>query len=139
MIRCPAHNVCVVEDDADTLASIQFLLEAEGYVVFPFQNGSNLMQHVGRSAPPFCCIIDYKLPNMDGLELAQRLRTERPGLAWIIMITGHPDPSIRKRVEEAGLDLFEKPLLQEALLLAVRAAMQSIARQVDPGEVCSFA
>jgi two-component system response regulator FixJ len=70
---------------------------------------------------PACLIIDYKMPAMDGMNLFRRLRAlgvQSP----VILLTGHPDPAIRTLASQAGLDLIEKPLSQDILLKAVKAA-----------------
>jgi len=59
------------------------------------------------------------MPTMDGMDLFDQLRAMNI-LVPVIMITGHPDPSILTRVTKAGLQLVEKPLSQDDLLSAVR-------------------
>nr|WP_246736073.1 response regulator [Enterovirga sp. DB1703] len=112
--------VFVVDDDPGALNSLRFLLESEGYDVFTFRDGEELLSSLPRPEPT-CLIIDFKLPAMDGMDLFRRLR-ERNVLAPVILVTGHPDPAIRRRADKAGLDLIEKPLSQDVLLSAVEAA-----------------
>lgn len=120
--------VIIVDDDPGALNSLRFLLESEGYRVRSFDGGPELLADLPR-AEPTCLIIDFKMPVMDGLAVVRRLR-ELKVQAPVILMTGHPDPKIATRAKAAGLDLIEKPLSQDMLLSAVRAAQL---RREDPG------
>jgi two-component system, LuxR family, response regulator FixJ len=63
-----ATTVYVVDDDADVLLSLKFLLETEGFCVRTFRRGQELLE----SASPEridCLIVDCKMPGMGGLDL----------------------------------------------------------------------
>ncbi|MEW6254723.1 MAG: response regulator [Pseudomonadota bacterium] len=112
--------VIIVDDDPGALNSLRFLLESEGYCVQSFDGGPGLFADLPR-AEPTCLIIDFKMPVMDGLAVVRRLRELKVD-APVILMTGHPDPKIATRAKAAGLALIEKPLSQDMLLSAVRAA-----------------
>lgn len=115
-----ALSVFIVDDDPGNLNSLQFLLEAEGYDVHAFLNGIEMLERIHEILPR-CIVIDYKLDHLDGLEIARRVRRQNAAIP-IIIVTGHPDPDIRRRVERTGLPLIEKPLSQDSILSAVAAA-----------------
>src|SRR5665647_3194584 len=81
--------VYVVDDDVDVLKSLRFLLETEGFDVRTFDSGAALLDTAAEGGID-CLVIDYKMDELDGLELAQRLR-ERRITAPIVLITGYPD------------------------------------------------
>ena len=85
-----------------------------------FRNGRDLLA-IFPGADPSCVVIDYKMPNMNGLEVSLRLRQLEIDVP-VILVTGHPDPLIRRRAREAGVQVIEKPLSQDALLAAINAA-----------------
>jgi FixJ family two-component response regulator len=120
-----APPIFIVDDHSAALNSLRFLLESEGYKVVSFCEGAELLSSLPRPDPA-CVIIDYKMPAMDGMDLFQHLR-DAGVKAPVILVTGHFDPAIRTRVEEAGLDLIEKPLSQDMLLRAVEAACNTCA------------
>jgi two-component system response regulator FixJ len=70
-----------------------------------------------------CFVIDYKMPNMNGLDLATRLRN-RDVSAPIILITGYLDESLPDRAAAAGvLYVLRKPHLEESLPGQIRGVL----------------
>ena len=111
-------TVYVVDDDAGVLGSLRFLLETDGFNVRTFRNGASLL-NVVRSTDVDCFVIDYKMPDMNGIDLAGRLRN-RDIAAPVILITGYPDENISARAEAAGVrDVLLKPLLDELSLIHI--------------------
>ncbi len=118
-------TVYVVDDDADVLISLRFLLETDGFAVRTFRNGPALLNAV-RSTGVDCFVIDYKMPDINGIDLASRLRN-RDIAAPIILITGYPDENISARAAAAGVrHVLQKPLLEESLVTRIRGAIQEI-------------
>src|ERR1700722_5487496 len=128
-------TVYVVDDDADVLGSLRFLLETDGFEVRTFRNGAALLNAVGSTGVD-CFVIDYRMPNMNGIDLASRLRS-RQIAAPIILITGCIDDGIVTRAAAAGIrQVLEKPLLDESLIKQIRGAIQdnalATANQAEP-------
>ena len=69
-----------------------------------------------------CLVVDYKLPEMNGLDLLVELRKRNIDLP-AILITTHPSSEVRRRAALAGVTLIEKPLLNDTLFLGIRAAL----------------
>jgi two-component system, LuxR family, response regulator FixJ len=116
-------TVYVVDDDAGVLGSLRFLLETDGFDVRTFRNGASLLNAV-RSTGVDCFVIDYKMPDMNGIDLAGRLRN-RDIAAPVILITGYPDENIAARAEAAGVQhVLLKPLLDDSLVTRIRGAIQ---------------
>ncbi|SFJ93899.1 Response regulator receiver domain-containing protein [Bradyrhizobium sp. Gha] len=116
--------VYVVDDDDAVLGSLRFLLETEGFAVRTFRNATALLN--ASSLPGAdCYVIDYKMPDINGIELADRLR-QFDGSTPMILITGYPDGNISARAAAAGVkDVILKPLLDENLVKRIRHAIQS--------------
>jgi len=69
-------------------------------------------------------VIDYKMPDMNGIELARRLRN-RDIAAPVVLITGYPDENISARAEAVGVrHVLLKPLLEDSLVTRIRGAIQ---------------
>jgi len=134
MTSLPAKpTIYVVDDDADVLGSLRFLLESDGFNVRTFRNGSALLTAV-RSTGVDCFVIDYKMPDMNGIDLARRLRN-RDMAAPIILITGYPDENISARAAAAGVhDVMLKPLLEDSLVTRIRGAIEGSHGAARPGK-----
>jgi two-component system response regulator FixJ len=123
MLSSTKPTVYVVDDDADVLGSLRFLLETDGFDVRTFRNGASLLNAV-RSTGVDCFVIDYKMPDMNGIDLAGRLRN-RDIAAPVILITGYPDENISARAEAAGVHhVLMKTLLDESLVTRIRGVIQ---------------
>jgi two-component system, LuxR family, response regulator FixJ len=116
--------VYVVDDDAGVLGSLRFLLETDGFAVRTFRSGAALL-NAELAAGVDCFVVDYKLSDINGIDLIGRLRSR--GVATpAILITGYPDANISARAASAGVKhVLNKPLLDESLIKHIRAAIQS--------------
>ena len=120
----PKPLVYVVDDDAAVLGSLRFLLETDGFAVRTFRSGTALL-NAGGAPGADCYVIDYKMPDINGIELAGRLR-KSDGDTPVILITGYPDENISTRAAAAGVkDVILKPLLDENLIRQIRDAIQA--------------
>ena len=124
----PAHRqrVLIVDDNADAAESLAELLRDCGHNVRTAADGSTAL----RDAPlfrPEVVILDIGLPEIDGYEVARRLRGDpRLGSATLIALTGYGEERHRRRTEEAGFNYhFTKPIdfdRLEALLAGTGSA-----------------
>jgi FixJ family two-component response regulator len=116
--------VYVVDDDYDVRTSLRFLLETEGFDVRTFRNGAALLGSPTRDRAD-CLVVDYKMADLDGLELATRLRRLEVKTP-IILITGYPDQSIPAKASSAGVcQVLLKPNLEGNLIDCVRQAIET--------------
>jgi two-component system, LuxR family, response regulator FixJ len=115
--------IYVVDDDPGVLGSLRFLLETDGFKVETFRSGPALLKSVA-SNDADCFVIDYKMPSIDGIELAIQLHNL--GLTVpIILVTGYLDDSIPAKAAVAGVHhVLLKPHLEESLAAWIRDAIQ---------------
>jgi FixJ family two-component response regulator len=132
MSSTPARPIVyVVDDDPGVLGSLRFLLETDGFDVETFRNGQALLNAIASKGAD-CIVIDYKMPNIDGIDLASRLRS-RHIAAPIILITGYPDDNISAKAAVAGVyEVLLKPHLEESLLARIRGAIQEASPIANP-------
>jgi FixJ family two-component response regulator len=118
MVAVPAPYLIVVDDDLALLGALEFALQAEGYRVCSCADAATALR-----APTdelACLVIDYRLPDIDGMDLGQKLRGAGV-TAPIILITSNPDARCRARATRDGAVIVEKPLLGDRLLRQIRA------------------
>jgi two-component system, LuxR family, response regulator FixJ len=116
-------TIYVVDDDTGVLNSLRFLLETDGFDVHTFRSGTALLSAT-LAAGIDCFVVDYKLSDINGIDLIGRLRS-RGVVAPAILITGYPDPNISARAASAGVKhVLNKPLLDESLIKHIQAAIQ---------------
>jgi two-component system response regulator FixJ len=118
----PAPVIYVVDDDTDVLGSLRFLLETDGFDVQTFRSAAALLNG-SATVNADCFVIDYKMPSMSGIDLANCLRSRHAGTP-IILITGYPDESIQEKAAAAGIrHVLLKPHLEESLVTRIRGAI----------------
>jgi two-component system response regulator FixJ len=117
-----AEPVIVVVDDDDAVRdSLAILLETAGYAVRTYASGLDLLD--AGLPQTGCVVLDVRMPDIDGLELQQRL-IERGCRLPIIVMTGHGDVPIAVRAMKAGAaDFVEKPFGDEMMLGSIRQAL----------------
>ncbi len=114
-------TVLIIDDDPAVLNSLKFALEVEGFAVRAYSAGVDLLRE--REFPTDgCLVVDYKLPEMNGLDVLVELRKRKIDLP-AILITTHPTSEVRRRAALAGVTLIEKPLLNDTLFQGIRAAL----------------
>ena len=114
--------VFVVDDDISVRESLELLIRTAGWGVETFRSATDFLAYP-RTDVPCCLVLDVSLPDLNGLELQQRLddRRELP----IVFITGHGDIPMSVRAMKAGATEFlTKPFQDDALLDAVRGGIQ---------------
>jgi FixJ family two-component response regulator len=111
--------ICVVDDDPDVLGSLQFLLETDGFDVRTYKSGAALLGDEA-SDHADCFVIDYKMPDLNGLDLVRRLRNRNIS-APVILITGYSGERLLKQAADVDIRaVLRKPLLEESLIGHIR-------------------
>jgi signal transduction histidine kinase len=97
-----ALDVLVVDDNADAAESLAAVLRAEGHRVHVEHSAAGALEHAQKS-PPRAVLLDIGLPDMDGFEVARRLRRlERTRGALLVALTGYGQADDRIRSQAAG-------------------------------------
>ena len=115
----------IIDDDPAVRNSLKFALEVEGFAVRAYPTGAELLAEA-EIPDNGCLVVDYKLPEMNGLDLLFELRKRKIDLP-AILITTQPNSAVRNRAALAGVPLIEKPLLNDTLFQGIRAALGGFA------------
>jgi PAS domain S-box-containing protein len=97
-------RILVVDDNEDAAAMIAMLLDALGHHVMVEHSSRKALERARQDAPQVC-VLDIGLPEMDGIELAKRLRAQsETANALLIAVTGYGQDQDRQQTRAAGFD-----------------------------------
>jgi two-component system, NtrC family, response regulator GlrR len=117
-------RILVVDDVPSVRRMLTELLSGAGYEVLSagtYEEG----KHFADTGNPDLILLDIRLGDFNGLQLAVRERVNHPGRPVIVM-TGHSDPVLEAEARRHGADFIEKPLQPGRLIDMIR-------RIVPPG------
>jgi FixJ family two-component response regulator len=115
--------VFIVDDDVSVRESLELLIRDENWKPETFGSAQEFLKHP-RQRVPSCLVLDLSLPGLNGLELQKQLVTEHIDMP-IIFITGHGDvPQSVQAMKAGALEFLTKPLNTDALVGAIRNALQ---------------
>jgi two-component system CheB/CheR fusion protein len=121
--RTRGKKVVVVEDSEDSRELLCEFLKRAGYECHPAESGPAALELIERERPDIA-VMDVGLPDMDGFEVARRVR-QQPSIARTVLIalTGYGRASDLETSRQAGFDLhLVKPVRLEQLLSALEQA-----------------
>ena len=115
--------VFVVDDDVSVRDSLELLIQSAGWRPETFASASAFLARAPVDIPS-CLVLDVSLPDLNGLELQQRIAGDRVDMP-IIFITGYGDVPMTVRAMKAGAEEFlTKPVNDDALLGAIAGALE---------------
>jgi FixJ family two-component response regulator len=117
----PHPVVVVVDDDIALRTALAFSLELEGFSVDARGSGEELLNRP-LPAGASCLVLDERLPGIGGLETLRALRWRGVELP-AVLITTNPRAALRAAARGAGVPIVEKPLVGDALVESIRAAL----------------
>jgi CheY-like chemotaxis protein len=118
-----SNQILIVDDELAILTNMQKLLEINNYVVKTASNGTDALKMIGTEKFDLY-LIDVVMPEMDGMELMQRIKQVDP-LAIIIIITGYSsvDGGIRA-IRFGAFHYLTKPITKDVLFQVVEAGIK---------------
>jgi DNA-binding NtrC family response regulator len=118
--------IMVVDDEESVRLLLSILLERDSYTVLLANDGQHALdvarQHDGEIS---ALVTDYKMPRLDGLQLARTLVAERPGMRVMIMSGRISNPDALQR---CGFPMLPKPF-------TISGFMKSLKQCLDGPEV----
>jgi FixJ family two-component response regulator len=124
--------VFVVDDDISVRESLDALIGWAGWQAETFESAQDFLARPQISVP-CCLVLDVSLPGLNGLELQKLIAEERLDMP-IIFITGHGDIPMSVQAMKAGaVEFLTKPIDDEALLVAIRHAIERSRATLEDG------
>lgn len=114
-------QVLVADDDEMSLEACCGVIDKLGMKADPARNGAEtvekVLQHHKDKQDYFACLIDWKMPDMDGVAVVKRIRRTLGPNAYIIIISAYDWSEIEKDARDAGVNAFiSKPLFPSKLV-----------------------
>ena len=124
------RKVLVVDDDPVVAKSFNRVLTDKGYLVVTAQNAQQALERM-RGEDVDLVYTDIRMPGMDGLELAEKVKARRP---WtpVVIVTGYGTTANEERARAAGVSAFlHKPLspqmIEDSAFVALQQAHGAVA------------
>jgi len=128
-LSCATPMVFVIDDDVSVRESLELLISCAGWQPETFVCAEEFLARP-RVIAPSCLVLDVNLPDLNGLELQNRLadRSDMP----IIFITGYGDVPMTVRAMKAGAaEFLTKPFSDDVLLSVIRHAIERSRHALD--------
>ena len=119
------ETLLLVDDEEGIRKVLGISLADIGYQVFTAENGEQALR-IFQETNPSIVLTDIKMPGMDGIELLQKIKRERPDTE-VIMLTGHGDMDLAiKSLKYEAVDFVTKPINNDVLEIALKRAREKI-------------
>ena len=118
----PVQTIALVDDDRNILTTVSIALQAEGFVTRVYSDGATALKAL-LDNPPDLAICDIKMPQMDGLELLQKLRA-KSALPVILLTSKDEEPDEALGLALGADDYIAKPFSQRLLVARIRAILR---------------
>ena len=121
-------KVLVVDDDESTCAHASLLLRKMGIDAQWVQRGQDAVPMLLKAHEEFCdynvCLVDWKMPDMDGVEVTRSIRRALGPDTLIVIISAYDWSEIEQEARQAGANAFiAKPLFESSLYHVLSAAV----------------
>ena len=109
-----SRKILVVDDDPVVGKSFDRVLAGKGYAVITAENGEEALRKLATESYD-AVFTDIKMPGMSGIEVAERIKAEKPWMP-VVIVTGYGSEAYRARACAAGVTEFlQKPLSPEMI------------------------
>jgi diguanylate cyclase (GGDEF)-like protein len=124
-------RILIADDDLSTRILLTGILKKWGYDPLAVSDGRTTWEEMQRADSPRLVILDWEMPEMDGLEVIRRARanfSEQP--LYIILLTGRDEKgAVLAGLETGANDYIHKPFVQEELYARIRVGQRTVELQ----------
>jgi len=108
------ERVLVVDDSADQLLMVESVLQRDGYETVTATDGAEALAAIEQQ-PPDLVVTDLKMPNMNGLELVEKLCETHPSLPVILMTAYGSGEIAMEALQRGAASYIPKRLIREQM------------------------
>jgi DNA-binding NtrC family response regulator len=118
------RHVLIIDDERPVLMTLEALLKRHGYEVDTAPTATQGLK-VLKSKSPTLVLLDLRLPDADGLEMLDRIKTELPEVRVIILTAHDSLHNAIESIKRGAYHFISKPYAPEELLSLVEKAMET--------------
>lgn len=131
-----SSKILVVDDEACILKMMELVLANAGYSVVTAENPRKALDIYGNGANFDLIITDFKMPEMNGIELEAEMLRRDPS-AKVLLVSGYGGiDTALEALNKGAMDFLRKPFTPDALRDAVRSALERDRKQSPVTAVC---
>lgn len=114
------RRILIVDDDSDIVANLSDILSDLGYETVTALNGEMALGEFGDESS--CqsgfdlCLLDFKMPGMDGVELLRQIHVKQPKVPAIIITAYAGDDGAQRALDAGTISVLRKPVDVRSLL-----------------------
>jgi two-component system, OmpR family, response regulator len=132
----PQHRILVVDDEPSIVDAVATALRYEGYAVDEATTGRLALAAVAKEEPDLV-VLDWMLPDLDGIEVGKRLRTQGFKTAVLFLTAKDATENKVEALRAGGDDYVTKPFSLAEVVARVQAILRRTAGDL-PGDVLRF-
>lgn len=126
-------KILLVDDETDLLELLGRRIETWGYELIEASDGKKAIEAV-MTKDPDIVVLDYKLPDMDGVSVLKEIRKINSEIQ-VIMFTAHPDGDIITDAKKEGISAFVPKLSAYVEVIpSLKAAIDMAGKNIDKKE-----
>jgi DNA-binding NtrC family response regulator len=118
------RHVLIIDDERPVLMTLEALLKRHGYQVDTAPTAAQGLKAL-KSKPPTLVLLDLRLPDADGLEMLERIKTELPQVQVIILTAHDSLHNAIESIKRGAYHFISKPYAPEELLSLVEKALET--------------
>lgn len=123
-----SHRILIVDDDTDNLANLSDILTDIGYETETACDGQIALDKIASNCPKDerrfdLCLLDLKMPGMDGIELLKEIRSRNPDLRAIMISAYVGEDGIKRALAAGTWKVLQKPVEINTLLEMIDEAV----------------
>jgi DNA-binding response OmpR family regulator len=131
-----SSKILVIDDEQNILKMMELILSGAGYDITTSESGRDGLAKFGSGANFDLVVCDYKMPDLNGIEVEQQMLKIDPSVR-VIMVSGYGGiETALDAMNRGATDYLRKPFAPEALRDAVRVALERDTKQAPVNAVC---
>jgi two-component system response regulator (stage 0 sporulation protein F) len=125
-----SYRILIVDDDHDILANLSDILTDLGYDIITAASGQEALERLSQADAEDVqqldlCLLDFKMPGMDGVELLEKIHERRPDVPAIMVTAYAGEDGDRRAIEAGAWKVMRKPVDVRLLIGMIGQAIVS--------------